>query len=236
MTKVIGILGGMGPEATNYLFGQIIKFTDAGCDNEHIPIVVYSNPKIPDRTSAILSDGPSPVPALIEVARFLEKSGASFILMPCITAHYFYPEVSRQIDIPFLHLIEETALFVQAQMPTIKKFGLLSTRGTQRTGLFQEFFLKFGREIIVPDDDRQPEFIESVYGEEGIKRGFKEKPGRLLSGLADHLLDKGAEAVIAGCTEVPLALLPSHINCPLIDPLSVGAKAAVSKAGYPVKK
>lgn len=235
MEKVIGILGGMGPEATNYLFGLILKHTDAGCDHDHIPVIVYSNPKVPDRTSAILNDGPSPAPTILEGARFLQRSGASFILMPCITAHFFHQEVSSQIDIPFLHLIEETALHVQARMPQVKRLGLLSTRGTQKTGLFQTFFQRIQREIIMPDEDRQPEFIEAVYGTKGIKSGYKEEPGKLLAGLARHLIDKGAEAIIAGCTEVPLALMPEAIDRPLIDPLAIGAQAAITKAGYPVR-
>lgn len=235
MDTVIGILGGMGPEATNYLFAQILKHTDAGCDREHIPIVVYNNPKVPDRTAAILSDGPSPSPAILEGARFLEKSGASFILMPCITAHYFHPEVSGQINIPFLHLVEETASYVRRRMPHVGKLGLLSTRGTQKTGLFQTFFEAIGREIVVPDESRQPEFGEAVYGECGIKSGYKEKPGKMLARLADHLIEKGAEAIIAGCTEVPLALTPDAIDRPLIDPLEIGARVAILKAGYPVR-
>ncbi len=236
MTKKIGILGGMGPEATVYLFKQIIAATDASCDNEHIPIIIYNNPKIPDRTNAILNEGPSPTPHLIEGAQFLEKSGASFILMPCITAHYFHSQVSRQIGIPFINLIYETAQYIAEQMPKIKKIGLLATRGTQKTGLFQTFFNDIQKEIIVPDENRQPEFSEAVYGEQGIKRGFKEKPGKMLCGLTEHLKQKGAEAVIAGCTEVPLALMPADIDIPLIDPLAISAKVAVAKAGYPLRK
>ena len=235
METMIGILGGMGPEATHYLFGQIVKHTKAGCDHDHIPVVVYNNPKVPDRTSAILSDGPSPAPAIAEGAKFLEQSGASFILMPCITAHVFYPEVKAQIDIPFLHLVEEAATYVQGQLPHVRRLGLISTRGTQKTGLFQSFFGRIQREVIVPDDGRQPEFVEAIYGERGIKSGYKEEPGNMLLGLAEHLVEKGADAIIAGCTEVPLALTPEMIDCPLIDPLVIGARVAVSKAGYPVR-
>ena len=88
--KTIGILGGMGPEATVNLFNLIVSLTKAEKDNEHIPIIIINNPKIPDRTDAIINDRESPLPSLIKAAQKLEKVGADFIVMPCITAHYYY--------------------------------------------------------------------------------------------------------------------------------------------------
>ena len=93
MGKTIGILGGMGPLATADLFRKITLLTDAACDNEHIRVYIDSNARIPDRTAAILSGGPDPVPEMASALRSLERCGADCFIMPCNTAHYFLPRL-----------------------------------------------------------------------------------------------------------------------------------------------
>lgn len=232
--STIGILGGMGPEATIYLFQQIVRSTRVEGDNDHIPVIIYSNPRIPDRTEAILNDGPSPLPLLLEGAAFLEKADVAFILIPCVTAHYFCSEITKAIKTPILHLVEECAAYVETRMPAVHTLGLISTSGTRQTGLFQQFFDKIGRKIIYPDEAFQAQFKEAIYGPEGVKCGFKEKPGKLLRRIADHLGQKGAAAVIAGCSEVPLALRQEDIPLPYIDPLRILARVAVTRIGRPL--
>jgi aspartate racemase len=233
-SAAIGILGGMGPEATAYLFQQIVQLTRADGDNDHIPIIIYNNPRIPDRTEAILRRGPSPLPLLVEGAAFLEKAGVAFILIPCVTAHYFFPEIVSAVSTPILHLIEECAAYVKAQMPDVHTLGLISTTGTRLTGLFQQAFDKIGRQIIYPDEAFQSQFREAIYGKQGIKAGFKEEPKKLLRRIAVHLQQNGAGAIIAGCTEVPLALQQDDIPLPYIDPLRILAQTAVTRSGHPL--
>ena len=236
--KTIGILGGMGPEATVYLFDLIVKMTDAKKDQEHIPIIIYNNPKIPHRTNAILEGGPSPLPFLIEGAKFLEKAGADFIVMPCVTAHYFYSEIIKEIKIPFLHLIEETYNYIKKEFPALKKLGLLATSGTIKTSLFQKCFEKGGIEIIVPDEEEQNKVMEAIYCPEGIKAGYKEGlPKNLLIEVAKNLVSKkNCEGIIAGCTEVPLAVKKNDLFVPLINPLEIIACESIKKAGYKVRR
>jgi len=102
--KIIGILGGMGPEATLDLFHKIIKLTYAEKDQDHLRIIIDNNPKIPDRTDAISGTGKDPLPKLIVTAQILEKAGADFIIIPCNTAHYFISEIQQSIKIPILTL------------------------------------------------------------------------------------------------------------------------------------
>ncbi|MCP2520410.1 amino acid racemase [Candidatus Aminicenantes bacterium AC-335-B20] len=236
--KTIGILGGMGPEATVYLFELIVKMTDADKDQEHIPIIIYNNPKIPHRTCAILGGGPSPLPFLIKGAKFLEKAGADFIVMPCVTAHYFYSEIIKKIKIPFLHLIEETYNYVKKEFPTIKRLGLLATSGTIKTNLFQEYFEKGGIEIIIPDEKEQNKVMEAIYCSNGIKAGYKNGlPKNLLMEAAENLISKKrCEGIIAGCTEVPLALKREDFRVPFINPLEIIARKSILKAGYRVRE
>ncbi|UCH92736.1 MAG: amino acid racemase [Candidatus Aminicenantes bacterium] len=232
MSKTIGILGGMGPEATIYLFHLIVKLTRAEKDQDHIPIVVFNNPKIPDRTSAIIGEGPSPLPFLIEGAVFLEKAGVDLILMPCVTAHYFYKEIVKHISIPFLHLLEEALAYVKRELGSLKKIGLLATDGTVQTGLFQELFHKNGVELVVPNDENQHLLMKALYQREGIKAGCKKHPKRMILQILQQLIRDKAEAVIGGCTEIPLVINQSDMEVPFINPLRILARESLRKSGY----
>lgn len=238
MSQTIGILGGMGPEATVHMFNLIVKFTLAEKDQDHIPIIVYNNPEIPDRTAAILHGGPSPLPALVQGAKLLEKAGADLIVMACHTAHYFYYDIIRHIQIPFLHLQRETLHWVEQRSGNIKRFGLLATSATIETKLFQDIFSesKKGFEIIVPGSEDLETVMSVLYGEKGIKRGFKDEPRELLLKVIGHLKEQGIDAIIAGCTEIPLVLKEIEMQLPVIDPLTITAKVAILKAGYKIKE
>ncbi|MFQ6082016.1 MAG: aspartate/glutamate racemase family protein [Candidatus Aminicenantia bacterium] len=237
MESKIGILGGMGPEATVYLFHLIIKLTDAPKDQDHIPIIIYSNPKVPHRTDAILKNGKSPLPGLIRGAKILEKAGADFIVMPCITAHYFYSEIINHLKIPFLHLVEETYKYVREKFPHLKRLGLLATTGTIKTGLFQSYFEKEKIEIISPEKGNQNLVMKAIYDPKGIKAGYTQGfPKELLLEVAKDLIGKKCQAIIAGCTEVSLALKEKDLPVSLIEPLEIIARVSIIHAGYKIKR
>ncbi|MFR5602049.1 MAG: aspartate/glutamate racemase family protein, partial [Lachnospiraceae bacterium] len=103
MDPIIGIIGGMGPLATCDLFDKMTRMTAATTDQEHVHIIIDSNTCIPDRTQAILHGGPSPVPEIKKSAKRLENMGASLLIMPCNTAHYFYDEICQDLSLPLLH-------------------------------------------------------------------------------------------------------------------------------------
>lgn len=228
----IGILGGMGPEATARFFELIIKNTEAFRDQEHLKIIVLSYPQIPDRTEAILRKAENPLPYLLEGHKLLEKAGARLIVIPCMTAHYFLPWLKKKSQAKFISLIEETAGWTKSSLTRIKKVGLLATEGTISTGLFQKAFKTKNIQVLIPSLSGQKKIMEAVYGKKGIKAGFiKGQPRRLLLSVAEELLEKGAEAIIAGCTEIPLALNQKDLPVPLIDPMVIGARAIIIKAG-----
>jgi aspartate racemase len=236
LSQTIGILGGMGPEAAVRLFNHIVKLTKAEKDQDHIPIIIINNPKIPDRTAAIIDEGPSPLPMLVEGAKKLEKAGANLIIMPCHTAHYHYDEIIKTINIPFLHLQKETRHYVELRYSHITRFGLLATTGMVESGLFQTIFQQKGLEIIVPDEKEQGIVMTAIYGEQGIKRGFKKEPRQLLIQVINQLKEQKVGAVIAGCTELSLVLNARELQLSVIDPLKIIAAAAILKAGYELKK
>ena len=135
--KTIGILGGMGPEATVDCFDKIIKNTPATGDQDHPRVVIDSNPKVPDRTAAIIGDGESPVPVMVAGCRALQRAGADFIIIPCVSAHVFLADVQQQIELPILSIFDAVTETITREYPAIKIVGLLGTTGTVSGGLFQ---------------------------------------------------------------------------------------------------
>jgi len=230
--KIIGILGGMGPEATIDLYTKIVKETKVKKDQDHLRILIDNNPKIPDRTLAIQKKGPSPLPQLIRSAKILENAGADFIVIPCVTAHYYYESLKKKIKIPTLNLVEITVQYIKSRLKRISKVGLLATTGTIQTGLFQKASALTGMELILPDPGTQKMWVmEAIYGRGGIKAvGPSENSKRLILKTSQKLIHQGAQVIIAGCTEIPLVLKEGDLSVPVIDPISILAKAAIEKA------
>jgi len=230
--KTIGILGGMGPEAGAYFFERIIRETAAGRDQEHPPVVVCSLPQVPDRTEAILHGGPSPLPALRRGLRALRRAGADFAVMPCISAHHFYPQLASRSPLPLISLVDETVACIRRMKPAPKTIGLIATSGTVRSGTFARAFEAAGIEVIVPPGRDQKKVMTAIYGRAGIKAGqAKEAPRKVLRQVARSLIRRGARTIVAGCTEVPLALKAADLSVPLVDPMAVGARAAARRSG-----
>jgi len=225
MERTIGILGGMGPLATAELFRRIVVKTPAKRDQDHPRIIIYNNPKIPDRTAFILGKGPDPRPELIDSAKKLESWGVDFIIMPCNTAHFFAETIQRAISIPLVSMVEETAERVKEM--GLRKVGLLATDGTVKGLVYHRALLKKGISIAVPGKNDQRLVMRGIY--EGVKAGNLELGRKLLLKVAKKL-EKRVEGIIAGCTEVSVALRPEDLSVPLIDPMDVIAEKAVKLA------
>jgi len=227
MKKTIGIIGGMGPMATCDLFKKIIDATDAATDQEHVRVVIDSNTEIPDRTAAILGGGADPVPELVRSALGLQGMGADVLIMPCNTAHYFYDSICRFVDIPVLHMIRETAKELKAQ--GVSTVALLATDATVRTGIYSSVFEEAGIEMLVPSPEGQKEIMRVIY--EGVKAGRTEMELGALRRELDSLLARGAEKLVLGCTELPIAFDIYDLDYPTADPTNILARAAVKAVG-----
>ena len=225
--KTIGIIGGMGPLATADLFEKIVGHTKAACDQEHLHVVIDSNTNIPDRTAALLHGGADPLPELAKSAGRLEKMGADVLIMPCNTAHNYYDGIAAAVSVPVLHMVRLTA---QALVERgVKKAGLLATDGTVRTGIYQRSFEGSGVELLTPDEAGQRAVMEMIY--QGVKAGdmaFDAQPARQ---AMERLLAAGAEVLILGCTELPLAVKLYGIALPAVDPTLELALEAIRFAG-----
>lgn len=224
--RILGILGGMGPEATANLYQEIVKLTPAQKDQDHIPTLIFSFPQIPDRTTAIRNHDRSIVPYLVEGTTRLEKAGASFIVVPCNTVHYFYDDMQRAVKIPILHLIREAVEAVAKRHPDARRIGLLATNGTISTGLYEREFSARGMTLVYPDERIQNDCVmKAVYG---IKAGAdKQTSEELLFAAGQNVERKGAQVIVLGCTEIPLAFNPQRASVPVINATRVLAEAAI---------
>lgn len=201
--KRLGVIGGMGPEATSDLFLKIIKNTPAKNDQEHIPIVIDNYPQIPDRTAFLKGLGESPLPFLLESVTRLEKCEVDYLCMPCNTAHYFVNEIREYTDIPFLSIVESTLEAIISNGKKYKKIGLITTDGTLIGKIYHKVFEKENIEIKDFDKDIQQNIMDCIYL---VKAGEKDKAAEIFAKTYSEIIDNGFECLIAGCTEIPVLL------------------------------
>ncbi|MGI6128731.1 MAG: aspartate/glutamate racemase family protein [bacterium] len=218
--EILGIVGGMGPAATIQFMNLVVGLTPAKSDQDHIRMLVDMNPAIPDRTACILGQGPSPVPELVKSAQLIEQAGATFLVFPCNTAHYFVPQVESQIGIPILNMIEQTAAYIKAQ--GIKKIVLLATDGTLQSRIYQKALTNQGLSCLVPLGDVQQAVMKTIYD---IKAGCSiDTAKQSFAPAISWSKAQGAEAVIAGCTELSLIMTEdTYQGLKVVDAMKVVA-------------
>ena len=225
----LGVIGGMGPQATNTFYQYIIDRTDARTDQEHLSVLIFSDCAMPDRTAAILgtqAQKDEVYERLLSDARMLESAGCTAIAVPCNTSHYFLDRVQEQISIPIVHMIRETARLLVSQGK--KRPGILATDGTIRTGLYQKECAAFGLEAAPPEPAVQRLVMSIIYEEiKRGERGSREKFAQIDRALASM----GCDCAILGCTE--LSVFRSYHSLPpfYVDAMEVLAELAVVRCG-----
>lgn len=226
-------MGGMGPDSTVELYSRIIthcRNLGAKSDQQHPEVIISSVPSTPDRTAAILGDGPDPEPQLFRSAERLEAAGADFIAIACNTAHYYLTSIRNRISIPVLDPMELTAKYISHYRRNVKKIGILATTGTISAKLFQNALLRFALVPIVPDLGQQERIMAAIYDDNGVKATGDTSPdspaAKIFRQVAHELIDMDAKGLIAGCTEITLGL--KHVKFPvqLFDSLEILATAA----------
>ena len=224
----IGILGGMGPAATVDLLQKIIDATPATRDQDHVPMVVWNIPQIPERLAALRGDGPSPLPAMIEGARALESVGCKALAVACNTAHHWADELRAAVGIPLLHIAEVAVEALAERTPPPQTVGLLATRGTLQSGFYQRALEGHGFKVQWPDDREQAEGLDAAIREVKANRASVGRP--LFEGVAQAMLQRGCDALILGCTELPLMLPGGTIARHCIDTNETLARAIVKQS------
>jgi aspartate racemase len=233
--RVVGVLGGLGPGATVNFFGKLIAKTDARRDPDHLRILIDNNPKIPDRNKAIAGTGPSPVPELVRSARALQRAGADFIVIPCVTVHVFHEALQARTRVKVLNIVDEIVAAMRRRRPAIRRLGLIATNSTVRAGLFQEAFARTRIELLIPPDEvLTDQVMKAIYAIKATGPG--DEPRRLVREVCEALVARGAEAILAGCTEIPLVLSDGDLAVPVADALTILAESTIRYAGCRVRK
>lgn len=230
MEKVVGIIGGMGPEATVDFMNRIIKATPARDDADHIRMLVDNNPKIPSRIKAILEkSGESPIPCLQDMARRLESWGVDFLAMPCNTAHYYLPDIQAAVSVPVLDMIDLAVRAVVDQNPGIHSVGLLASTAVVRLGLYTKHFGRRNIILATPADDAQTAIMQAIRKIKTSRYGGD--VAQAIQAGADDLLARGAEALLVACTEI--SIVAEQLRSPVMvhDAAQILAEQVVRESG-----
>ncbi len=226
--KTAGVLGGMGPEATVDFMAKVIALTDASCDQDHVRMLVDHNPKVPNRQDAILGDGEDPGSVLSRMAAKLESAGADFLVIPCNTAYVFEDAILAATHIPLISIIGVSIAAARDRAPGVDRIGVLATDGCLRSGIYQAGLEEAGLAAELPSADELEELMTLVQAIKGGKH--TDDTARAMAGLAEALVSRGAGAIIAGCTEIPLVLNEDAVSVPLISSTDALAEITVKLA------
>jgi aspartate racemase len=242
--KTVGIIGGMGPQATIDLMQRIIRLTPAPKgqdmdDIDHIRCLVDNNPKIPSRIKAIIDkDGEDPGPFIADMAKGLELWGADFLAIPCNTAHYYYDMVQSAVNIPVINLIDIVCNHVKTHFPdhdqtrdqtgnkTKNRIGILASTAVKITKLYSKNLAQFEIQDVWPDHDYQETLLKVI---KEIKKGnMDSKVQNDYAQVCDNLLQRGVKTAIIACTE--LSILKDKTSINTVDAAEVLAKEIVRQA------
>ena len=229
-SKIVGILGGMGPLSTIDLMKKIYLRTPVEREQQHLRILVDNRPQVPDRTDFILGTGPSPLPQLQESTQLLEKWGADFIAIACNTAHLFHDEIAAAAKIPVLNMLALLNSALAKRLSEGSCILLLTTTGAIKSELFHQYLKRY--RLIVPSDNLQKKYImEAIYGEHGVKTGRVSEQNRSFLRETIKEMEKKAPALIlAGCTEIGLILQAMDVGVEILNPLDLLADEIVIQA------
>ena len=224
--RIVGIIGGMGPLATADLIATITRLTPVAREQDHLRLLVDSNPAIPDRNHGVWGSGPSPGPALVDSARLLERGGAELLVIACNTAHHWVGEVEKAVSIPVINMVDVTVAAAAGRGPS--RVGVMATTACLSTAMYQDRLGALGMASVTLDDAEQIAFTRTI---EGIKaEGSTDALRASMRRHAEGLIDAGADLLVAACTEIPIVLGEDDLPVDLISSTHELARATVAAA------
>ncbi|MDB1124040.1 cysteate racemase [Vibrio algarum] len=229
MNKKLGVLGGMGPMATVDFVKRIVEKSPACSDQEHMSMIISNDPLIPDRTKHILENGENPLKKMLNNLVNLKESGATKVVIPCNTAHYWLDKLSCNERVSFISIID--AVMNEAGRRSMRRVGVLATNATIQTGIYTKAIESRGMKALMPSKHEQQLVMEGIYC---VKAGKIAEGRALMEPVFDSLIKKGAEGVVLGCTEIPLAFdtLPVDKMEKALDSLDLLADQCVNYYYY----
>jgi aspartate racemase len=226
MERFLGVLGGMGPLASAQFMVRLTMLTPAERDQDHVPVVLWSDPRVPDRTRGRLDGGEDPLPWLLRGLRGLKAAGCGAVAIPCNTAHGWFDEMAAE-GLPILHIVDAAAAELRRVVPA-GKVGVMGTAGTLRMRLYQDRLERMGWQVIVPTDGDMERLVTPAIAR--VKAGRLADAYESLAAVVRALSGSGAQAVVLGCTEIPLGIQAGpwqELPVPLIDTIDALALAAI---------
>ncbi|MBH0029043.1 aspartate/glutamate racemase family protein [Pseudoalteromonas sp. SWN29] len=233
MLRTLGILGGMGPLATASFMNQVIALSPAKSDQEHIPMFIRNIPQIPDRTKFLMGiEDENPFFELKKGFNELTSLGVSCIVIPCNTAHYWYDALTQNADVHTISIVQ--SVIKRAKATGKRKVGILATTATLNMRIYQTAFSEHNIEFIEPNEQQQ---VLVMQGITAVKSGNLALGRTLLSQSYEQMLAQGADAVLFGCTEIPLVLNEQASKSPetCLDTIAILAQECVNWA-YSLKQ
>ncbi|MGI4876458.1 MAG: aspartate/glutamate racemase family protein [Janthinobacterium lividum] len=225
MTKVVGVIGGMGPAATLDFLVKLHHATGATRESDHLRVITDNNPRHADRNAAMVADGPSPAPLLAATAQGLAAAGAELLVMPCNAAHSWAADIVAATPLPFVSMIDAAVTAVVAAVPGVRRVGLLAVEATQASGIYHRGFAAHGIDILAPD---MAAFMPLIYA---VKRGdIGPEVRAAMAAQAQALVDAGADVILAACTEVPLVFAPGDIAASVVSATDALVQATLAAA------
>jgi aspartate racemase len=233
----VGVVGGMGPLATAAFLQTLTMQTEARRDQDHLHVIIESDPTIPDRTEFLVGQGPDPRPAIIHVAKRLQEAGGDLLVIPCNTANVWAAEIEAAIDVPLVPWIATAVETAAASRP--ETVGILGTTGTLLAGGYQAAFDSLGIRTLQPRDETQDDVMDAIYGVGGVKASgaLADDNRQRLVAAAGSLADSGADLLLLACTELPLAMPADDPDwpVPVVDPAVEVARRIITAAGFRVR-
>jgi aspartate racemase len=227
--RILGVLGGMGPLASAEFMRRLTLLTPATCDQEHVPAVLWSDPRVPDRTAARLGGGADPLPALLRGIRGLEAAGCGAIAIPCNTAHGWFDAMQAGTALPILHIVDAAAAELVRLGVSGGPIGVLGTAGTLAMRLYQQRLDGRGYDCLVPTEAEMDGLVTPGIAE--VKANRVAAAHAPLAEAARALVARGARAVVLGCTEIPLGIAAGPpLPFPVCDTIDALARAALGWA------
>lgn len=202
----LGVLGGMGPAASAEFLRILAEKAPAKTDQEHPLVYMISDPRIPDRSSAILGRGDDPTDQLRQDLESLAAMGVGVLAVPCNTAHYFIDKFREELPVPLVHIVEATVL--AAKQLNQEGCWMLSTIGTQQSGLYQAYADKISYPLSFPNAEATAKTQESICL---VKSGDMKAAGTLMREVVLSLWAEKELPIMAACTEIPLAYQASGL-------------------------
>ena len=229
----LGVIGGMGPLATQLFYKRIIEKTDAKYDSDHIDMIILSHASIPDRTNAIKSGDTHKVfGALLGDAKMLEKNGVDAIAIPCNTSHFFWKPLQAEVEIPVINMVRRTIERIKENNPKVRKIGILATDGTLYTGIYRHECERLGLECIEPSEEIQRIVMDIIYKQ--IKAGEKGNLDDFIK-IDSFLKNKGCDATVLACTELSCFRENHNLDDFYVDAMDVLCEEAIVICGGKLK-